>query len=64
VAGLQLSINGRFSVSTEGVAGTTMQLRFEYTQDRSGTCASIRPGHTCGVFLDNVVINSVVSNTP
>jgi hypothetical protein len=38
-----------------GVAGTAVQLRFEYTQDRRGTCANIRPGHSCGVFLDNVV---------
>jgi hypothetical protein len=47
-----------------GVAGTTMQLRFEYTQDRFGTCANVRPGHTCGVFIDNVVVNSVVSKSP
>lgn len=44
-----------------GMAGSKFQLRFEYTQDGGGTCADIRPGHTCGVFIDNVVIRSVVS---
>jgi hypothetical protein len=47
-----------------GVAGTTMQLRFEYAQDRSSTCANVRPGHSCGVLLDNVVVKSVKSQTP
>jgi hypothetical protein len=44
-----------------GVAGSTMQLRFEYTQDGIVTCADLRPGNTCGVFVDNVVVESVVS---
>jgi hypothetical protein len=38
-----------------------MQLRFEYTQDGIVTCADLRPGNTCGVFVDNVVVESVVS---
>jgi len=44
-----------------GVAGSTIQLRFEYTQDGIATCANVRPGHTCGVLVDNVVVNSVTS---
>jgi hypothetical protein len=44
-----------------GMAGTTVQLRFEYAQDSAGTCADVRPGHTCGVLLDNVNMKSVAS---
>lgn len=44
-----------------GMAATTAQLRFEYTQDGSFTCADVRPGHSCGVLIDNVVVKSVVS---
>ena len=44
-----------------GMAGTTAQLRFEFTQDGFGTCADIRPGNTCGVLVDNVSIKSVKS---
>src|SRR5262249_33302102 len=44
-----------------GMAGRYAQLRFEYTQDSSATCADVRPGHTCGVLFDNLVIKSVVS---
>ena len=44
-----------------GMAGTTMQPRFEFTQDIIGTCADVRPGHDCGVLVDNVVVKSVVS---
>ncbi len=47
-----------------GMAGRTVQLRFEYTQDESFTCADVRPGHTCGVQVDNIVMNSVVSTVP
>jgi len=47
-----------------GMAGSTVQLRFEYTQDSIGTCADLRPGHTCGVFVDNIVMNSVRSVAP
>lgn len=43
-----------------GVAGSTMQLRFEFTQDGLFTCEDIRGrGRTCGVFVDNVVVKSV-----
>jgi len=44
-----------------GMAGSTFQLRFEYTQDGGSICSDVRPGHSCGVLLDNVVIKSVVS---
>jgi hypothetical protein len=42
-----------------GMAGTTAQLRFEFTQDSAGTCSDVRPGHSCGVLVDNVVVKSV-----
>jgi len=41
-----------------GLNGTTVQLRFEYTQDDSFTCASVRPGHACGVSVDNVKLTA------
>jgi hypothetical protein len=44
-----------------GMAGTTAQLRFEYTQDAASTCTLVRPGHSCGVLVDNIVVKSVVS---
>ena len=44
-----------------GMAGTTVQLRFEYTQDSGGICSDVRPGHNCGVFVDNIVMKSVKS---
>ena len=47
-----------------GMAGSTAQLRFEYTQDAIATCADVRPGHLCGVAVDNLVVNSVKSTAP
>lgn len=44
-----------------GMAGSTVQLRFEYTQDSAGICSDVRPGHACGVLVDNIVMKSVVS---
>ncbi|MBI3447894.1 MAG: HYR domain-containing protein [Acidobacteria bacterium] len=44
-----------------GLAGARVQLRFEFTQDSSFNCANVRPGHQCGVMVDNVVVKSVVS---
>jgi hypothetical protein len=44
-----------------GMAGSRFQLRFEYTQDQLATCQDVRPGHTCGVAIDNVVIKNVVA---
>jgi hypothetical protein len=44
-----------------GMAGSTVSLRFEYTQDAAWTCADLRPGHACGVLVDNIVMKSVVS---
>jgi hypothetical protein len=46
-----------------GMAGSTFQLRFEYTQDGGGICSDVRPGHSCGVLVDNLVIKSVVSTS-
>jgi hypothetical protein len=42
-----------------GMAGTTAQLRFEYTQDGSGTCLDVGGGPVCGVSVDNLVLRSV-----
>jgi hypothetical protein len=42
-----------------GMAGTTAQLRFEFTQDSGFTCADVRPGHTCGVAVDNIRVRSL-----
>jgi hypothetical protein len=42
-----------------GTAGRQVQLRFEYAQDGVATCADVRPGHTCGVSVDNVVVKAV-----
>jgi len=47
-----------------GMQGSTFQLRFEFTQDSGGTCADIRPGHACGVLVDNIVLQSVKSIVP
>ena len=44
-----------------GMAGSTAQLRFEFTQDAIATCADVRPGHACGVAFDNLVVSSVRS---
>ena len=44
-----------------GMAGSTAQLRFEFTQDAIATCADVRPGHACGVSFDNLVVSSVRS---
>jgi hypothetical protein len=41
-----------------GLAGATIQLRFEYTQDEIITCADLRPGRTCGVSVDNVKLTA------
>jgi hypothetical protein len=47
-----------------GMAGSTAQLRFEYTQDGILSCQAVRPDSPeCGVFIDNVVVKSVVSKS-
>jgi hypothetical protein len=46
-----------------GMAGTVFQLRFEYAQDDLGICSDVRPGHACGVSVDNVVVRNVVAVT-
>ncbi len=44
-----------------GMQASLAQLRFEFAQDSFGTCLDVRPGSAgCGVFLDNVVVTSVV----
>jgi hypothetical protein len=47
-----------------GMQGRTAQLRFEFTQDPIFDCTALRPGTQCGVFVDNVVVKSIVSATP
>jgi hypothetical protein len=47
-----------------GMAGTTVQLRWEYTQDSGGICSDVRPGHNCGVLVDNIVMRSETLATP
>jgi hypothetical protein len=48
-----------------GMAGTTVQLRWEYTQDSIGTCSDTphppAVGTPCGVAVDNIVMRSAVS---
>jgi hypothetical protein len=41
-----------------GMAGTTVQMRWEFTQDSGGICSDVRPGHDCGVLFDNIVMKS------
>jgi hypothetical protein len=47
-----------------GMAGSRIQLRFEFTQDESAICSDVRPGHACGVSVDNVLVRSVISLAP
>jgi hypothetical protein len=47
-----------------GMASSRMQLRFEFAQDQFGICSDLRPGHACGVSVDNVLVRSVVSIAP
>jgi hypothetical protein len=49
------------SMRLPGLAGSTVQLRWEFTQDDSGICSDVRFQHACGVIVDNIVMNSVVS---
>lgn len=50
------------SMRLPGMAGSTVQLRPDYTQDSLGTCTDVRPTHaSCGVIIDNIVMKSVVS---
>lgn len=51
------------SMRLPGMAGTTVQMRWEFTQDQTATCTDVRPSHTqCGVWVDNIVVRSVASN--
>jgi len=51
-------------IELPGMARSTFQLRFEYTQDQLGICSDVRPGHACGVTLDNVVVSNVIVLKP
>jgi hypothetical protein len=51
-------------VKIRGMAGDTIQLRWEYQQDSISPCTDVRPTHTdCGVGVDNIEIRSVVSSS-
>ena len=54
----------RVKMRLPGMAGSTVQLRFEYTQDNIANCNDLRPGTTCGVSLDNLIMKSVKSVAP
>ena len=47
-----------------GMAGSRVQLRFEFAQDEIAICSDVRPGHSCGVAVDNIVVKSVRSVVP
>ncbi|HKC54723.1 MAG TPA: Ig-like domain repeat protein [Vicinamibacterales bacterium] len=47
-----------------GIAGSTARLLFEYTQDNINICTAVRPGHACGVLIDNIVVRSVTATKP
>jgi len=47
-----------------GMAGSTVQLRFEYTQDSLSTCSEAGHPGECGVSVDNLVVKSVVAAKP
>ncbi len=48
-----------------GMAGSTVQLWWDYTQDANGIASDVRPGHTyCGVAIDNIVMSSVLLVAP
>jgi hypothetical protein len=49
----------RVRLRLPGMAGSTAQLRFEYTQDGSATCLDVGGGPICGVSVDNIVVKSV-----
>lgn len=51
------------SMRFNGMAGDTIQLRPDYTQDSTGICSDVRPGHTCGVLMDNIVIKAIVTKS-
>ena len=47
-----------------GMAGSTVQLRFEYTQDGAATCADTAHAGDCGVAVDNLVVKNVLAVKP
>jgi hypothetical protein len=51
------------SMRFNGMAGDTIQLRPDYTQDSTAICSDVRPGHSCGVMIDNIVMKAVVTKS-
>jgi hypothetical protein len=52
------------SMRFNGMAGDTIQLRPDFTQDSFGICTDVRPTHlTCGVMIDNIVIRAVITKS-
>ncbi len=47
-----------------GMAGSKVQLRFEFTQDDAGLCTDAGHPGDCGVAIDNLVMKNVVSVKP
>jgi hypothetical protein len=48
----------KVKLTVPGIAGRSVQLRFEYTQDANTICSDLRPGATCGVSVDNIKVQS------
>ena len=46
-----------------GMAGSTVQLSFDFTQDESNDCTALRNG-PCGVFIDEVTLDSTTYDAP
>jgi len=45
-----------------GMAGRSVRLWWEFTQDMALTCKDVRPAAlTCGVLVDNIVLQSVIT---
>ena len=67
-AGSQIQVGKKILFDDKGTRGggvgafKALVASFEYTQDLLGTCVDIRPGSTCGVMVDNIVMKGVVSN--
>lgn len=47
-----------------GMAASTVQLRFEYTQDGAASCTDAGHSGDCGVAMDNLVVRNVVAVKP
>ena len=47
-----------------GMAGARVRPCVEFTQDDIATCADVRPGHACGVLVDNFKVTSYKPRSP